>query len=312
MSPAIPSFNPELAVEYVTEYEEPIIHDFAQLLYLRDIQKLPITDSGFLRQQRRLLPHLEYALGPWIEKHRKRTFLAFQEVMGFFGNLGLNGTKIPELVNAVNHAFSTYKRQDGAFIASSGKINKCGNTVFLRAVLALGFAEDPRVKLACEEYLEANLNREGDCHVRTDGKPCAYVMVRTLRWLNEFPSQWRGKQYKTAVKNVQDYLLAHDLSTANFPRRYPEPNPNWMKFGYFRSYQSSIFEAAESLVLSGIKNHPVLTKTLAMIGSRCLNEVTWKPQYIRKHWPLTLLPPQRGKKAGSPWLTLRGLRITLG
>ena len=312
MPTTIPGFNPQLAVEYITKYNEPVICDFVKLLYLRDIQKQPIVDSRFLRRQQNLLPHLEYALGPWIEKNRKRTFLAFQEVMGFFGNLGLNGTKIPELVNAVDHAFSSYKRQDGAFIASSGKINKCGNTGFLRAVLTLGFAEDSRVRQACEEYLEAILNHEGECHVRTDGHPCAYVMVRTLRWLNEVPNQWRGKRYKTAVKNVQNYLLANDLSTANFPRRYAEPNANWLKFGYFRSYQSSIFEAAEALVLSGIVNHPVLTKTLTVIGSHCINGKTWKPQYIRKHWPITILPPQRGQKVGSPWLTLRGLRITNG
>jgi hypothetical protein len=230
--------------------------------------------------------------------------------MGFFGNLGLNGAKIPQLVDAVDHAFSKYKRRDGAFIASSGKINKCANMVFLRAVLALGFAKRTDVKRACREYLSFNLDREGDCHVRTDRNPCAYVMVRTLRWLNEFPQDWRDKNYQAAVKNVQNYLLGYDLSTADFPRRRLEPNKNWFKFGYFRSYQSSIFEAVEALVLSGIHDHPVLQNTLDVIGSQCLNEVTWKPQYIQKHWPLMILPPQRGKQVGSPWLTLRGLRIT--
>jgi hypothetical protein len=310
MMPTIPDFNPELAIDYVTGYDEPIICDFVKLLYLRDIQKYSITNVNFLRQQKNLIPHLEYALGPWIEKNRKRTFISFQEVMGFFGNLGLNGTQIQELVDAVDHAFSTYKRRDGAFLASSGKINKCANTVFLRALLALGFENDSRVRQASEEYLEANLNHEGDCHVRTDGNPCAYVMVRTLRWLNEFPHQWRGKHFKTMVKNIQNYLVSYDLSTADYPRRNPEPNTNWTKFGYFRSYQSSIFEAAEALVGSGLLDHPVLTKTLNVIGSQCINGVTWKPRYIKKHWPVALLPPQRGKKIGSPWLTLRGLRIT--
>lgn len=310
MGPAIPGFNPELAVNYVSTYDEPIIGGFVKLLYLRDIQKYSITSTDFLQQQEQLLPHLKYALGPWIEKNRQRTFLSFQEVMGFFGNLGLNGTTIPELINAVEHAFSRYKRRDGAFIASSGKVNKCANTVFLRALLALGFEIDPHVKQASEEYLETNLNYEGTCHVRTDGNPCTYVMVRTLRWLNEFPLQWRGKNYKNSVKNIQNYLLAYDLSTADYPRRYPKPNANWTKFGYFRSYQSSIFEAAEALVLSGIMNHPVLTKTLEVIGARCINAMTWKPQYVKKHWPIALLPPQHGEKIGSPWLALRGMRIT--
>jgi hypothetical protein len=312
MRPDIPGFNPNLAIKYVTTYDVPIIEDFVKLLYKRDIQKCSITEPEFLHQQEQLLPRLGYALGTWIEKNKKRTFLSFQEVIGFFGNLGLNGTQIPEIVDAIDHAFTTYKRQDGAFIASSGKINRCANTVFLRALLALGFEKDPRVRQACEEYLDASLNHEGDCHVRTDGNPCAYVMVRTLRWLNEFPSQWRGKQYNTSVKNIQNYLLSYDLSTADYPRRNPQPNYNWTKFGYFRSYQSSIFEAAETLVLSGIVKHSVLTKTLEVIGARCINEVTWKPQYVKKHWPISLLPAQRGKNIGSPWLTLRGLRIMNG
>ncbi|UCD96946.1 MAG: hypothetical protein JSV35_02525, partial [Candidatus Bathyarchaeota archaeon] len=211
--------------------------------------------------------------------------------------------------NAVDHAFMKYKRRNGAFIASSGKINKCANMVFLRAILALGFAGREDVEQACRDYLSVNVNREGGCHVRTDGTPCSYVMVRTLRWLNEFPLKWRDKDYRTMVKNIQDYLLAYDLSSADFPRWHHEPNKNWFKFGYFRSYQSSIFEAAEALVLSGIQSHPILDRTLDVIGSRCIKKVTWKPQYIKKHWPLAILPPQRGRQVGSPWLTLRGLRI---
>ncbi|MFW9985188.1 MAG: hypothetical protein ACFFDJ_01320 [Candidatus Odinarchaeota archaeon] len=310
MSVTLTGFSPTKAEEYIINYEHPIIGEFVKLLHLRDIQKVATNDLAFLEQQEKLLPHLKNALGPWIEKNRQRTFISFQEVISFFGYLGLNGTYIPQLVKAVNHPFFNYKRGDGAFLASSGKINKCANMRFLRAVLALGFAQEDFVKQACEEYLEFNVNLEGECHVRTDGNPCAYVMVHTLRWLNEYPLHWRGKTYKTAVKNIQDYLLGYDLSTADFPRRYPEPNVNWMKFGYFRSYQSSIFEAAEALVLSGVKKHPVLKKTLDVIGSRCLNAITWKPQYVKKPWPLTILPPQRGKQIGSPWLTLRGLRIT--
>jgi hypothetical protein len=307
---SIPHFNPVKAEEYLRNYDIEEISDFVNFLHMRDIQGIAISSPVFLKHQEKLLPYLEKGLGPWIEKNKKRTFISFQEVMGFFGNLGLNGTKIPQLVDAVDHAFSKYKRRDGAFIASSGKINKCANMVFLRALLALGFAERADVQQACREYLTSNLGRAGDCHVRTDGNPCAYVMVRTLRWLNEFPQEWRDKDYQAAVENVQNYLLKYDLSTADFPRRRPEPNTNWFKFGYFRSYQSSIFEAVEALVLSGVHDHPVLQNTLNVIGSQCLNEVTWKPRYIQKHWPLMILPAQRGKQAGSPWLTLRGLRIT--
>ena len=153
MSVTIAKFSPDQAEEYISNYEYPIISGFVKLLYLRDIQKVSITDSDFLEKQEKLLPHLKNALGPWIEKNRQRTFISFQEVISFFGYLGLNGTNIPQLVNAVNHPFLNYKRDDGAFLASSGKINKCANMRFLRAVLALGFAQEDFVKQACEAGL---------------------------------------------------------------------------------------------------------------------------------------------------------------
>jgi hypothetical protein len=127
--------------------------------------------------------------------------------------------------------------------------------------------------------------------------------------LNEYPHNWRNNTYHKAVSNIQDYLLSYRLSTADYPRRRPEPNKNWFKFGYFRSFQSSIFEAAEALVLSGIKDHPELKKTFEVLGSQCINEVTWKPQYFQKAWPLPLETKELGTAYGSPWLTLRGLRI---
>ncbi|MHA2315710.1 MAG: hypothetical protein ACXACF_10600, partial [Candidatus Hermodarchaeia archaeon] len=125
----IPQFDPVKAEEYLRNYDIEEISAFVNLLHMRDIQGLAISNPVFLKRQERLLPHLEKGLGPWIEKNKQRTFISFQEVMGFFGNLGLNGTKIPQLVDAVDHAFSKYKRRDGAFIASSGKINKCANMV---------------------------------------------------------------------------------------------------------------------------------------------------------------------------------------
>jgi hypothetical protein len=305
----VPGFDIEKAREYVLNYEPLEIRDFAKLLFYRDIEGVSIKDSSFLRHQNELLPHLDYGLNTWIKKNQKRTFISFQEVMAFFGYLGLNGTEIPKLVKAIDHTFAQYPRRDGAFIATSGKINKCANTAFLRAALALGFAEDERVKQACAEYLTQNLDQMGACHVRTDNKPCGYVMVKSLRWLNEYPKNWRNKEYHMAVKNIRDYLLGFNLSAADYPRRRPEPNPNWFKFGYFRSYQSSIFEAAEALALSGVKSHPQFQKALEVIGSTLLDNVTWKPQYVKTHWPVLLEIKQRGKFQGSPWLTLRGLRI---
>lgn len=305
----ISNFNPEKARTFVLEYEDPMVREWVTLLYHRDIENLSISDPAFLAQQKKLLPQLQTGLTTWLEKNKKRLY-AFCEVIAYFGYLGLNGTKIPQLVNAIESAFTTFPRKDGAFTNKAGQKRKCPNTAFLRGALALGFSPHSQVKDACLEYLTDIKGAEGACEVRTDGNPCAYVLIKTLRMLNDFPHNWRNRKYHEAVSNIQNYLLSYNLSTADYPRRRPAPNKNWFKYGYFRSYQSSIFEAAEALVLSGVKDHPELEKALEAIGSACINEVTWTPKYIQKAWPLPLETKELGKVYGSPWLTLRGLRIT--
>ncbi|MFX1474613.1 MAG: hypothetical protein ACFFCO_03915 [Promethearchaeota archaeon] len=306
----IPGFDPARAKAFVLEYPDPKVRDFVTLLYLRDIEGLDIADSVFLAQQEKLLPHLE-GTWRWLAQNSRRIY-ALGEAVAFFGYLGLNGTLIPQLVETIDFTFRALPQDDGVFNASGGRKPKCANTAFLNGVLALGFTEHPAVKTACFDYLSFIEGAEGECPVRTDETPCAYVMVKTLHWLNKFPTNWRTSQYQRVLENVQNFLLFYNLSEADFPRSRPRPNTNWFKFGYFRSFQASIFEAAEALAVSGVKRHPELSKTLRVIGDRCVDGVTWKPQYIRKVWPLQLETRQRGKGTGSPWLTLRGLRITKG
>jgi hypothetical protein len=304
----IPGFDPALAKAFVLEYKDSKVRDFVTLLYLRDIEGLEISDSAFLTQQEKVLPHLD-AAWRWLARNSRRIY-ALGEAIAFFGYLGLNGTIIPQLGEAIEFAFRALPRDDGIFTSSGGRRPKCANIAFLKGALALGFTENPDVKAACFDYLRFIEGVEGECTVRTDETPCAYVIVKTLLWLNKFPRAWRTSQYRRVVKNLQNFLLFYDLSEADFPRSRARPNKNWFKFGYFRSFQASIFEAAEALVVSGVKNHPELSKTLQVIGDRCIDGVTWKPQYVRKVWPLQLETRQRGKGTGSPWLTLRGLRIT--
>ena len=306
----IPGFDPVRAKDFVLEYKNPTVRDFVTLRYLRDIKDLDISDPDFLEQQDKLMLHLE-AAWHWLARSSRRIY-ALGEAVAFFGYLGLNGTLIPQLSEAVDFAFRALPRDDGIFTSSGGRRPKCANIAFLNGALELGFSEHPEVKPACFDYLQFIEGAEGDCTVRTDETPCAYIMVKTLHWLNKFPTNWRTSQYRRVVKNIQNFLLFYDLSEADFPRSRARPNKNWFKFGYFRSFQASIFEAAEALAVSGVKSHPELSKTLQVIGDRCIDGVTWKPQYIRKAWPLQLETRQRGKGTGSPWLTLRGLRITKG
>ncbi|MFX1483807.1 MAG: hypothetical protein ACFFCP_11545, partial [Promethearchaeota archaeon] len=146
-------------------------------------------------------------------------------------------------------------------------------------------------------------DHEGLCKYKKGGTPCAFVNIKDLILLNEFPEKWRDGIYRESVKNIQKYLLSYDLSTADYPRQNPSPNKHWMNFAHFRSYQSSVFQGAEALVMSGIRNHKTLKKALKVVGSKCVDEKTWKTNYIQRKFPLQL------EKGLSPWLTVSGLRI---
>ena len=306
----IPNFDIEKAKQYVWNYPVEFVQDFARLLYLRDINGMSISDPKFLAHQDKLIPQLSYALDTWLELNSHRIFV-LSESLSYFAYLGLNGTVIPQIDDNIDEAFEKLPRDEHGFTSSGGKKMKCANTIFLASALKLGFADHPEMDEACSEWLEHVENNEGECPIRIDGSQCAYVLVKTLNLLNLFPQKWRRSRYKRVLKNIQDYLLAYDISQADFPRTSPNPNENWMRFGYFRAFQSSIFEAAEALAVSGVKDHRELHETIQVIGNMCVDGVTWKATYDRKSWPLKMEILKKVDTPGSPWLTLRGLRTAL-
>lgn len=111
----IPNFNLIKADAYIKNYDIEELNEFVKLLYLRDIQGVSISDSVFLRQQKKLLPHLETGLGPWIERIKKRTFISFQEVVGFLGTWDLTGRKFLDLSTQLITLFRNTNIEMGHF-----------------------------------------------------------------------------------------------------------------------------------------------------------------------------------------------------
>ncbi len=284
-----------------------MVQEFVRLLYMRDINGMSISDPDFLAHQETLLPKLSYALGTWFELNSHRIFI-LSESLSYFAYLGLNGTVIPQIDDNIDEAFANLPRDEYGFTSSGRRKVKCSNTIFLSSALKLGFAEHPEMEEACAEYIEGIEGEEGECSIRTDDTPCPYVLVKTLIMLNLYPQKWRDRRYKRVVNNIQEYLLSFDISQADFARALSRPNENWMRFGFFRSFQSSIFEAAEALAVSGVKDHRELRETIQVIGDLCVEGVTWKAKYDRKSWPLKLEILKKVETKGSPWLSLRGLR----
>lgn len=316
MHPSIPGFNPLQARRFVEEFEDSVVRGFVHLSLIRDIDNVRITSKRFLEQQQNVMPHLQKVLssqlgnGGWLTKEEDLKMPLYKSthwILNYLGYLGLSGIVISEVENAVEYAHANLRDDDGLYSNTGthyGGFLECNSAIFLGSLLRLGFHKSLEVKEDCLAHLNRISDEEGHCRYKKGGTPCGYVSVKNLVMFNEFPKQWRGKMYKRSVKNIQEFLLRHDLSTADYPRTRENPNKHWFNFAHFRSFQASVFQGAEALVLSGVKDHPVLKNALDFIGSKCIDGITWKAGYVQQKFPLRL-----ESKKPSPWLTLRGLRI---
>ncbi len=315
----IPGFDELEALDFVARDDSP----FVQLLYLRDIVGASICSERFLKQQHvtlsnRALDNLlskQLPSGGWLPAEEESAFGPVYRSTGwlliYFGYLGLNGTEIPALQEAVTYAFRHLYDHDKGLFLSMGRrypgFAPCESAMLLRALLRLGFQDDGRVQGACEHHLAAIHGKEGVCRHKRGDHPCAWGMSKDLLMLNEFPADWRTPAYGQTVETIQDYLLSPHLAEGDFPRSrnsFIDHPRHWTGLGYFRSYQSDRFEASEALVQSGVTEHPELQKALDVVGDKCLEGITWQPDYHRCEWPIRL-----EANVPSPFLSLRGLRI---
>ncbi len=315
----IPGFDELEALDFVVQDVSPFVH----LLYMRDIAGVSVDSGAFLEQQRVALSAAGFEnllskqlpSGGWLPPDEESAFGPVHRSTGwlliYFGYLGFNGTEMPAIQDAVAYAFRhLYDHERGLFLSTGRRypgFAPCESAMLLRALLRLGFQDDPSVREACDHHLEAIHGREGACRHKRGGYPCAWGMTKSLRMLNAFPADWRTPAYARTVETIQAYLLSPHLAQGDFPRSrnsFIDHPRHWTSLGYFRSYQSDRFEASEALVESGVTDDPELQRTLDVVGDKCLDGVTWQPDYHRGEWPIRLeanLP--------SPFLSLRGLRI---
>ena len=110
---------------------------------------------------------------------------------------------------------------------------------------------------------------------------------------------------QNAIQTGAEFLLSHDLTTANFP--YTERiSSTWFKFGFPLSYWSDILETTEVLVDLGYGKDPRLGKVFQLILSKQDDQGRWKLENSLngKMW----VDIER-KGQPSKWITLRALRV---
>ncbi len=314
----IPNFNVEKASDFILNHNE----QFAKLSFKRDIEGLSIDSSQFLSLQEEILVTKkmsnligkQFDTGAWQPPEKDVVYGPLQKstlwTLVLLGDMGLNGSVLSNIEKAVDYLFETqYNKEAQYFLNTNPKWNKpmqCSNAAILRALLRLGFDSRVDVKAACISHFESIYNKEGKCSYKKGDFKCAWGLIKDLLFLNEWPEDWRTKEFSGCVEACQDYLLSYDLSKADYPRKGEKKNYKWFAFSYFRSYHSDYFEAVEALVRSGIKDYPVIKSALEAIGAKCIDEQTWLAEPI-SNWLASF--EKKGKP--SPWLSLRGLRINM-
>ncbi len=198
------------------------------------------------------------------------------------------------------------------------KVLHCDNAPLVRAFLRLGFGEDKRVQTAMDWQVRAILGKlppagyfksgtagpNFACSVN-QGQPCAWGATKALRALAAVPKKERTPLMRQAVKAGAEFLLSHDLATADYPYT-GRISSTWFKFGFPLSYWSDILETAEVLVDLGYARDPRLARAFDLILSKQDSEGRWKLENSLngKMWADIEV-----KGRPSKWVTLRALRL---
>jgi len=214
---------------------------------------------------------------------------------------------------ASNHAFVYFSQPP-----VPSKAVHCDNGPVAYALIRLGLSDDQRVQAALEWQVGAIIGKlpSGRYYKSTtagpnfacgvnQGQPCGWGATKAMRALAVVPKNKRNPAMRQAIKVGADFLLGHDLATANFPHT-ERISSAWFKFGFPLSYWSDILETTEVLVDLNYGDDPRLDKVFQLILSKQDEQGRWKLENSLngKMW----VDIER-KGQPSKWITLRALRV---
>lgn len=321
----IPSFNPSMAEEYLNTHK---LRPYFHLLYLRDVLSLEIDSSEYLEEQTLFLSQKRISglmgkqldTGGWFTPKKDGVWGPMHKstvwTLLFLGYLGINGPSLPNICKAVDYIFATKINKEEYVFRENHKVwghfMQCENSMLLRSLLLMGFWNREDVKRACLAHLNRIYGKEGLCYYKKGPKsqdrfklPCVWGLVKDLLFLREWPDQWKNQKYKNSILAIHKYFLEQNLAKADFPRLKETISKKWFAFAYFRSYYADLFEAIEALVMTGVTDHEKINDALKIIGNHCQDGVTWICE-ITPTWRIKFEKVQ----TPSPWLTIKGLKLT--
>ena len=239
----------------------------------------------------------------------------------FLEQMGADG-RDRRIQRACDHVLAHTQAPNGGFgwQAQNSTVVHCLNGNLLRALLAFGRFDDPRVRasIAWEASAITGEGVERWYRWTTSGPgfgcgingtlPCGWGAIKALRGLVAIPPRRRTALVRRALAEGADFLLEHGLATGAFPTA-TTVSPHWTHFGFPSGYVADALQGLEVLVEMGRGRDPRLAPTVELVLGKQDEQGRWRNEhaYRGKLWSNTCPP-----RAPSKWVTLRACRALKG
>jgi hypothetical protein len=196
----------------------------------------------------------------------------------------------------------------------------CLNGNLLRAVIGLGWADDPRVRDAIAWETAAILGSEGHRYSKggtpgpgfacavNEGLPCGWGAVKAVLGLARIPPADRSPEVSRALAAGVELLLSVDPSTALYPMGWgnEKPNGSWFKLAFPLGYVADVLQVMEAVCEAGAAGDPRLAPAVDWL----LAQQDADGRFVNRYAYVSKMAAHidsQGKP--SRWVTLRACRV---
>lgn len=230
---------------------------------------------------------------------------------------------------ACEYVLSHTQAENGGFGASgvagagpppSSRVIHCLTGNLLRALIGLGWLDDPRVVRAIEWQARAITGKgvtrwhaSGTCGpgfacAANERLPCAWGAVKALGGLARVPVERRSPDVTRAIEAGVAFLLARDPAVADYPAGWgnTRPSGSWFKLGFPSGYVADVLQNLGVLAELGRARDGGLANAVEWLVAKqdALGRWTNEYAYNGKTWVDIERQGQPSK-----WVTLRACRF---
>lgn len=196
----------------------------------------------------------------------------------------------------------------------------CLNGNLVRALVAFGRLDDPRVAAAIDWQARAILGGPGAPRYYASGTsgpgfgcainerlPCAWGALKAMRGFALIAPEQRSPQVRAAIDAGVALLLSVDPATATYPAGWDGTvSRAWFRLGFPSGYIADVLQIAEVLVELDRADPERLAGVTALLAAKQDADGRWRNEqpYRGRLWADVDEP-----RAPSPWVTLRACRV---